>query len=151
MGEWAAASGGGGGRLVAVDLLIFIRMLIFLTADFGQKSCAPKIEQESRYVQFLLARRESHQAPRSVTVPVLLLVGIVRVHFLYEICKYQIFSTHILLFGRGARSTTQGCICNWTSRGLFWREKTSSTRKTPTRRSAGKMYQIREAPPNSPR
>ncbi len=25
--------------------------------------------------------------------------------------------------------------------GLFWREKTSSTRKTPTRHSAGKMYQ----------
>jgi hypothetical protein len=27
--------------------------------------------------------RQSHQAPRCVTVPVLLLVGIVRVHFLY--------------------------------------------------------------------
>ncbi len=36
-------------RLVA-DLLVFIRMLIFLTADFGcvtKKLCAPKIEQES--------------------------------------------------------------------------------------------------------
>ncbi len=50
------------------------------------------------YVHFLLAR-QSHQAPRSVTVLVLLLVGIVRVHFLYlnpKICKYQIFSTDIL-------------------------------------------------------
>jgi hypothetical protein len=39
---------------------------------------------------FLLAR-QSHQAPRIVTVLVLLLVGIVRVHFLYlnpKICKY---------------------------------------------------------------
>jgi hypothetical protein len=35
LGEWAAASGGRGGWLVAADLLIFIRMLIFLTADFG--------------------------------------------------------------------------------------------------------------------
>ncbi len=37
--------------------------------------------------------------PRNVTVPVLLLVGIIRVHFLYlnpKICKYQIFSTDIL-------------------------------------------------------
>jgi hypothetical protein len=36
--------------LAATDLLVFIRMLIFLTADFGcvtKKSCAPKIEQES--------------------------------------------------------------------------------------------------------
>jgi hypothetical protein len=44
---------------------------------------------------FLLAR-QSHQAPRIVTVWVLLLVGIVRVHYLYlnpKICKYQIFST----------------------------------------------------------
>jgi hypothetical protein len=47
---------------------------------------------------FLLAR-QSHQAPRSITVPVLLLVGIFRVHFLYlnsKICKYQIFDTDIL-------------------------------------------------------
>ncbi len=38
---------------------------------------------------FLLARH-THQAPRIVTVPVLLLVGIVRVHFLYlhpKVCK----------------------------------------------------------------
>jgi hypothetical protein len=43
--------------------------------------------------------RQSHQAPRSVTVQVLLLVGIVRVHYLYlnpKICKYQIFITDIL-------------------------------------------------------
>jgi hypothetical protein len=43
-------------------------------------------------VIFLLAR-QSHQAPRSITVPVLQMVGIVRVHFLYlnpKICKYQI-------------------------------------------------------------
>jgi hypothetical protein len=33
--EWAAASGSRGGRLVAADLLVFIRMLIFSTADFG--------------------------------------------------------------------------------------------------------------------
>jgi hypothetical protein len=55
-------------------------------------SCAPKIEQESTHVHFLLAR-QSHQAPRSATVLVLLLVGIVRVHFLYlnpKICKYLI-------------------------------------------------------------
>jgi hypothetical protein len=47
---------------------------------------------------FLLAT-QSHQAPRIITVLVLLLVGIVRVHFLYlnpKICKYQIFSTDIL-------------------------------------------------------
>ncbi len=38
--------------------------------------------------------RQSHQAPRSVTVLVLLLVGILRVHFLYlnpKICKYHFF------------------------------------------------------------
>jgi hypothetical protein len=35
LGEWAAASGDGGGWVVATDLLIFIRMLTFLTADFG--------------------------------------------------------------------------------------------------------------------
>ena len=49
-------------------------------------------------VNILLAR-QSHQAPKSVTVPVLLLVGIVRVHFLYlnpKICKYQLFCTDIL-------------------------------------------------------
>jgi hypothetical protein len=34
------------------------------------------------YVHYLLVM-QSHQAPRSITVPVLLLVGIVRVHFLY--------------------------------------------------------------------
>jgi hypothetical protein len=47
---------------------------------------------------FLLAR-QSHHAPRIVMVPVLLLVEIVRVHYLYlnpKICKYQIFSTDIL-------------------------------------------------------
>jgi hypothetical protein len=50
LGEWAAARGSGGGQLVAVDLLVFIRMLIFFTADFGcvtKKSRAPKIKQES--------------------------------------------------------------------------------------------------------
>jgi hypothetical protein len=34
LGDWAAAGSGRGGWLVAADLLIFIRMLIFLTADF---------------------------------------------------------------------------------------------------------------------
>jgi hypothetical protein len=46
-----------------------------------------------------LLARQSHQAPRSITVPVLLLVGIVRVHYLYlnsKICKSQFFSTDIL-------------------------------------------------------
>jgi hypothetical protein len=50
------------------------------------------------YVHFLLAR-QSHQVPRSITVPVLLLVGIASVHYLYlnpKICKFQIFSTDIL-------------------------------------------------------
>jgi hypothetical protein len=40
---------------------------------------------------FLLAR-QSHHTPRIITVPVLLLVGIVRVQHLYlnpQICKYQ--------------------------------------------------------------
>jgi hypothetical protein len=49
LGEWSAASNGGGGWLVTADLLAFIRMLIFLTADFGcvmKKSCSPKMEQE---------------------------------------------------------------------------------------------------------
>jgi hypothetical protein len=35
MGDWVAAGGGRGGLLVGLDLLIFIRMLTFLTADFG--------------------------------------------------------------------------------------------------------------------
>jgi hypothetical protein len=58
------------------------------------------------YVHFLLAR-QSHQAPRSVTVLVLLLVGIFWVHYLYlnpKICKYQIFSTDILSVGHGKKS-----------------------------------------------
>ncbi len=56
--------------------------------------------------QCLAIRRQHHLdiqplgvTTRSITVPVLLLVGIVRVHFLYlnpKICKYQIFSTDIL-------------------------------------------------------
>jgi hypothetical protein len=47
---------------------------------------------------FLLARQSSHTL-RIIMVPVLLLVGIVRVHFLYlnpQICKHQVFSTDIL-------------------------------------------------------
>ncbi len=46
-----------------------------------------------------LLARQSHHVPRIVTVPVLLLVGIVRVHYLYlnpQICKFQNFSTDIL-------------------------------------------------------
>jgi hypothetical protein len=35
LGDWKAAGGGGEGQLVAVDLLVFIRMLILLTAHFG--------------------------------------------------------------------------------------------------------------------
>ncbi len=96
---------------MAADLLIFIRKLIFLTADFGcvtkNHSC-PK-SNKSLYVNFLLVR-QSHQAPRSVTVLVLLLVGIVRVHFLYlnpKICKYQIFSTDILYSSCGKRYAYQ--------------------------------------------
>ena len=49
-------------------------------------------------LNFFLAR-QSHHTPRIVTVLVLLLVGLVRVHYLYlnpKICKYQIFSTDIL-------------------------------------------------------
>jgi hypothetical protein len=49
LGEWAVASSGGGGWLVVADFLVLIRMLFYLTADFGcvmKKSCAPKIEQE---------------------------------------------------------------------------------------------------------
>jgi hypothetical protein len=33
LGDWVAGGRGGGGRLVAVALLIFIRMLILLTVD----------------------------------------------------------------------------------------------------------------------
>jgi hypothetical protein len=54
-------------------------------------------------VHFMLAR-QSHQAPRSVTVPVLLLVGIVRVHFLYlnpKICKCLSPMWNKLFFGTG--------------------------------------------------
>ncbi len=87
---------------MAADLLVFIRMLIYLIADFGcvMKNCARQKSNKSIvvYVHFLLAR-QSHQAPRCVTVPILLLVGIIRVYFLYltpKICKYQIFSTNIL-------------------------------------------------------
>ncbi len=45
--------------------------------------------------QIFLLARQSHHSPRTVTVPVLLLVGIVKVHYLDlnpQICKYQIFS-----------------------------------------------------------
>jgi hypothetical protein len=83
--EYVATSFSPARTYLAVKLLI--RKLIFLTADFGcvtKKSCVPKI-----YVNCLLAR-QSHQAPRSITVPILLRVGIVRVHFLYlnpKICK----------------------------------------------------------------
>ncbi len=34
LGDWAVAGGSRGGWLVASDLLIFFRMLIFLMADF---------------------------------------------------------------------------------------------------------------------
>jgi hypothetical protein len=34
LGDWAAAGGNGGGWLVAVDILVFIRLLIFLMAYF---------------------------------------------------------------------------------------------------------------------
>jgi hypothetical protein len=40
LGDWAVAGGGEGGWLVAADLLIFIRMMIFLPTDF---CCATKI------------------------------------------------------------------------------------------------------------
>jgi hypothetical protein len=42
LGEWAVTSGSRGRRLVAADFLVFIRKLIFLTADFGcvKKKCA---------------------------------------------------------------------------------------------------------------
>ncbi len=33
MGDWTVAGGSGGGWLVAVDLLVFIKILIFLMAD----------------------------------------------------------------------------------------------------------------------
>jgi hypothetical protein len=33
LGDWVAAGGGGGGLLVGADLLVFIRMLIFLTSE----------------------------------------------------------------------------------------------------------------------
>ncbi len=61
---------------------------------FTKIFCAPECSNNS-----VLLARQSHQAPRSITVLVLLLVGIVRVHFLYQnpkMCKYQIFSTDIL-------------------------------------------------------
>jgi hypothetical protein len=32
--DWAAAGAGGGGQLVAADLLVFIRMLIFYNGRF---------------------------------------------------------------------------------------------------------------------
>jgi hypothetical protein len=34
-GDWAAAGGDGGGQLVAMDILVLIRELTFLMADFG--------------------------------------------------------------------------------------------------------------------
>ncbi len=91
---------------MAADLLVFIRRLIFLTADFGcvtKKSCAPKIS-----VIFLLAR-QPHQAPRSIMVQVLLLVGIVRVHVLYlnpKICKYEFFCTSQKLHISGPKNVS---------------------------------------------
>jgi hypothetical protein len=78
---------------------------LYQNADFFNSRfwlCHKKIvhaqNQTRVYVQFLLAR-QSHQAPRSITVPVLLLVGIFRVHYLYlnpKTYKNQIFSTDIL-------------------------------------------------------
>jgi hypothetical protein len=35
LGDWEVAGGGGGGWLVAPDLLVLIRAEFFLTADFG--------------------------------------------------------------------------------------------------------------------
>ena len=77
---------------------------LYQNADFFKSRfwlCHEKImrAQNRTRVNVLLLARQSHQAPRSITVLVLLLVGIVRVHFLYlnpKICKYQIFSTDIL-------------------------------------------------------
>jgi hypothetical protein len=34
LGDWVVAGGGGEGRLVAADLLVFIRMLIFYNGTF---------------------------------------------------------------------------------------------------------------------
>jgi hypothetical protein len=48
LSDWAAAGGGRGGGLVAADLLVIIRMLFFLTADFGcvtKTLRLPKIKQ----------------------------------------------------------------------------------------------------------
>jgi hypothetical protein len=53
LGDWAVADGSGGGRLVAADLLIFIRMLIFIMADF---CCATK---KLGYVQFFVFDTQS--------------------------------------------------------------------------------------------
>jgi hypothetical protein len=39
LGDWAVAGSGKRGWLMVADLLIFIRVLFFLTADFG---CATK-------------------------------------------------------------------------------------------------------------
>jgi hypothetical protein len=42
VGDWTAAGNGRGGWLVAVDLLVFIRILIFLMADVGDDFFPPE-------------------------------------------------------------------------------------------------------------
>ncbi len=85
---------------MVAELLIFIRMLILITADFGfvtKKSCTPKTELESVSI-FCWQGMKSHQAPRRVMVPVLLLVGIVMVHFLYLNPKNVNIKFYVLTF-----------------------------------------------------
>ncbi len=66
MGDWAAAGYSGGGQLVAADLIIFIRMLIFycqILVVLHKKLCAPKIEEVPvsilRFVKGVLSIRSS--------------------------------------------------------------------------------------------
>ncbi len=85
-----------------------LQVFPYQNADFFNSRfwlCHEKIvraqNQTRAYVHFLLAR-QSHQAPRSVTALVLLLVGNVRVHFLYlnpkRVCYVTVLNLYRLVW-----------------------------------------------------
>jgi hypothetical protein len=64
LGNWAVAGGGERGGLVATDLLVITRMLIFQTADFG---CATKYLYPPKIEQLPISILEKNGATMSTT------------------------------------------------------------------------------------